>query len=171
MSAPPIALLAAVAANGVIGKDNRLPWRLPPDLRRFKELTLGHSLVMGRRTWESIGRPLPGREMVVLSRRPGLSLPPGVLAARALPEALETAAAAAPGEVFVIGGGDLYAQALPLADRLYLTRIEAEVEGDVRFPAFDPALWHLAAEERHGPSAEAPFSYSFQVWERRPQAV
>lgn len=164
---PAVALLAAVAANGVIGRDNALPWRLPPDLRRFKELTLGHALVMGRRTYESIGRPLPGRTTVVLTRSRDFA-PPGVTVARSLPGALQAAAAAAPGEVFVVGGEDVFRQALPLAGRLYLTRIEAEVLGDTRFPAFDPAGWRLASEERHDASGEAAFPFRFQVWERVP---
>ena len=176
---PGVALIAAVAANGVIGRGNRLPWRLPADLRRFKELTLGHALVMGRRTYESIGRPLPGRVTVVLTRDPAFA-PPGVAVARNLDEALAAAAAACPGsgEVFVAGGAEVYAQALPRAGRLYLTRVEAEVEGDTRFPDFDPALWRLAAEERVEPGpprdarasgeagGEAPLAYRFEVWER-----
>jgi dihydrofolate reductase len=163
--APPVALIAAVAANGVIGRDNRLPWRLPADLRRFKELTMGHALVMGRRTYESIGRPLPGRVTVVLTRDPAFMAPPGALAARSLEEALAAAAAATPGagEVFVAGGAEVYAQALPRADRLYLTRVEAEVEGDARFPDLDPARWRLAAAERLD---LGPPSCRFEVWER-----
>jgi len=157
-----VALIAAVAANGIIGRDNRLPWRLPADLLRFKELTLGHALVMGRRTYESIGRPLPGRVTVVLTRAPAFS-PPGVLVARSLDEALATAAGAAPGELFVAGGAEVYAQALPRADRLYLTRVEAAVEGDARFPDFDRALWRLAAEERLDSGVPV---CRFEVWER-----
>ena len=163
--APDVALIAAIAANGVIGRDNRLPWHLPADLKRFKALTLSHALVVGRRTYESIGRPLPGRHMVVLTHREGYA-PEGVTVARSLPAALAAGAAAAPGEVFVAGGAEVYAQALPMASRLYLTRVEAEVPGDARFPPFDPADWRLVSEERHSAADAAPFAYSFQVWER-----
>src|SRR4029079_5034922 len=160
----------ALAQGGVIGRDNRLPWRLPPDLRRFKRLTMGHPLLLGRRTFESIGRPLPGRTTVVITRRPDWAakgVPPGVIVARSVPEALSLARAQPGGEeVFVAGGAEVYRETLALADRLHLTRIEADFPGDTFFPAFDPAAWRLVEEERHGPGEEAPFAYRFEVWER-----
>jgi len=155
-----VTIVAAVARNGVIGVGGGLPWHLPDDLRRFKELTLGHALVMGRRTYESIGRPLPGRTTVVVTRTPGWQ--PGsneVHVARSLPEALETAAAT-DGEVFVVGGARVYAEALPLADRLELTLVEAEPDGDTRFPEIDWSAW----QERR---REAGDGVSYVTYERR----
>lgn len=136
-----VSAIAAVSRNGVIGRDGRLPWNYPEDLRHFKQVTLGHALVMGRKTWESLGRPLPGRRHLVLTRNAGLVLPAGVVRCAELGEAVRLAAEAGETELFVIGGGEVYARALPRCDRLYLTRIEREVEGDARFPAWDPAQW------------------------------
>ena len=130
----PVTIVAAVARNGVIGVDGGLPWHLPEDLRRFKELTLGHVLVMGRKTYESIGRPLPGRTTVVVTRNPQWD--PGaadVRVAATVEEAVDAAAAIDP-DVFVVGGAEVYRAALPLADRLELTLVDAEPDGDTRFP-------------------------------------
>jgi dihydrofolate reductase len=142
-----VTIVAAVARNGVIGVDGRLPWRLPDELRRFKELTIGHVLVMGRRTFESIGRPLPGRTTVVVTRRRdwtgGSS---DVLTAHGVPEAIEKAAAI-DDDVFVVGGAEVYAAALPLADRLELTHVDAEPEGDTRFPPIDWSEWRETRRE------------------------
>jgi dihydrofolate reductase len=143
----PVTIVAAVARNGVIGVDGGLPWRLPDDLRRFKELTLGHVLVMGRRTYESIGRPLPGRTTVVLTRRDDWDPRSSeVLVARGVHEAIE-AAAAIDDEVFVVGGARVYADALPLADRLELTWVDAEPEGDTHFPDVDWGAWREVRRE------------------------
>ena len=143
-----VSLVAALARNRVIGADNRLPWHLPEDLRRFRRLTLGAPVIMGRRTHESIleraGKPLPGRRNIVVTRRPDARWD-GCEVAHSLQAAL-AAAGDAP-EAFVIGGAELYAAALPLADRMYLTLIDAEYEGDARFPAFDPADWREIARE------------------------
>jgi dihydrofolate reductase len=136
-----VTIVAAVARNGVIGADGGLPWHLPDELRLFKETTLGHVLVMGRRTYESIGAPLPGRRTVVVTRSPHWS--PGaedVVVAHDLDEALEHARLLAD-EVFVVGGGEVYAEALPLADRLALTFVDQEPEGDTRFPEVDWDEW------------------------------
>jgi dihydrofolate reductase len=161
-----VSLIVAMASGGVIGRDNRLPWHLPADLRRFKRLTMGHPLVVGRKTFESIGRPLPGRTMVVVTRDPGYA-PPGVRVAHSVDEALAVAAAAEGGdEVFVAGGAEIYRQTLPRADRLHLTRIEAEIPGDTRFPEFDESQWRLTQEERHEPDDEVPFAYTFQIFDR-----
>jgi dihydrofolate reductase len=162
---PPLALVAAVARNGVIGGDNRLLWRLKTDLRRFRDLTLGLPVVMGRRTFESIGKPLPGRRNIVLTRDPALSLA-GVSVARELGEALSLAAHLVPadradGAIMVIGGADLYAQTIGLASRLHVTEVELSPAGDALFPLIDRALWRETRRERHaaGPDDEAPFSF------------
>jgi dihydrofolate reductase len=157
------ALIAALAANGTIGRDGRLPWHLSPDLARFKRLTLGHTLLMGRKTFESIGRPLPGRTTVVVTRNPAWPAPPGVLVAPSVEEGL----AMAPGpEVFVAGGAEVYRATLPLADRLHLTWIEQDFPGDTCFPEVDWGAWRLVDEERHGPGEGAPFAYRFATYER-----
>jgi dihydrofolate reductase len=159
-----ISLVVAMARNRVIGASGRMPWHLPADLRRFKEITLGRPIIMGRKTFESIGRPLPGRTNIVVSRRLDWS-PPGLVVTRSLDEALE-AARRDPGEVFVIGGGELFVQALPNAGRLYVTQIEADVEGDTRFPEIDPSVWRVVREEVREADAKNPYRCRFQVWER-----
>lgn len=158
-----LALIAALARNRVIGRDNRLPWHLPADLRFFRQATLGKPLLMGRRTWESIGRPLPGRRMIVLSRDPGCQAP-GCAVARSLDQALAIAGAVP--EIMVIGGASLYAQTLPLAERLYLTVVEADVPGDVRFPDWDERAWRLVWEEAHPADAAHAWPYRFRRLER-----
>lgn len=160
-----LSLIAALAENRVIGRDGELPWRLSADLRRFKRLTMGHHLLVGRKTFESIGRPLPGRIMVVLSRR-GVELPEGVRQAGSLEAAVAIARESGDDEAFVAGGGAVYAQALPLADRLYLTRVEASYAGDVLFPAFDETSWRLLESERHPADERNETAARFEVWER-----
>ena len=159
----PLTLIAALAHNRVIGRDNRLPWRLPADLRFFKQTTMGKPLLMGRRTWESIGRPLPGRRMIVLTGHPGYSAP-GCTVAHSLDEALTLAGAVA--EIMVIGGAALYAQTLPLATRLYLTVVEADIPGDVWFPEWNQRGWRPEWEEAHPADADHAWPYRFQRWER-----
>jgi dihydrofolate reductase len=142
-----VSIVAAVARNGVIGAGGGLPWHLPDDLRLFKETTLGHVLVMGRRTYESIGRPLPGRTTIVVTRQEGWSAgADDVLVAHGVEEALGRARAL-DDEVFVVGGGELYAAALPYADRLLLTYVEQEPEGDTSFPDVDWRDWRETARE------------------------
>ena len=160
---PPLALIAALARNRVIGRDNRLPWHLPADLRFFKQTTMGKPLLMGRRTWESIGRPLPGRRMIVLSRDLDYQAP-GCTVARSLDEALDVAGAVP--ELMVIGGAALYQQTLPGAERLYLTRVEADLPGDVWFPDWNERDWRLVWEEAHPTDTEHAWPYQFQRWER-----
>ena len=160
---PPLSLIAALARNRVIGRDQRLPWHLPADLRFFKQMTMGKPLLMGRRTWESIGRPLPGRQMIVLSRDPHVQAP-GCSLAQTLDQALEIAHAAP--ELMVIGGAQLYRQTLPLAERMYLTRIEADVSGDTWFPEWEEREWRLVWEEAHPADAQHAWPYRFQHWER-----
>ena len=161
-----LSLIAAVADNGTIGRDNDLPWRLPDDFRRFKALTMGHHLLMGRKTWESIGRPLPGRTTVVISRRP-LTVPAGVELAASVDSALEVAALAGDDEAFVVGGAEIYRQLLSRADRIYLTRVHAEVDGDVRFPEFDETDWRLVAQEEHGADERHALPFTFVTYDRR----
>lgn len=161
MKRPHISLVVAVARNGVIGRDADLPWRLPDDLRHFKAITLGKPVVMGRRTFESIGRPLPGRENRVVSRRPGFELPGCRSFAR-----LEDALAGPEPEVMVIGGGQIYAAALPLAQRLYLTEVDAEVEGDTRFPELDAGAWREVSREEHAADERHAHAFRFRLLER-----
>ena len=161
----PLTLIAALAHNRVIGRDQRLPWRLPADLRFFKQTTMGKPLLMGRRTWESIGRPLPGRRMIVLASHPGYSAP-GCAVAHSLDEALMLAGAVP--EIMVIGGATLYAQTLPLAARLYLTLVAADIPGDVWFPEWNRQDWRLDWEEAHPADADHAWPYRFQRWEREP---
>jgi dihydrofolate reductase len=144
-----VSLLAAVARGGVIGRDGGIPWRLPEDMARFRDLTVGHSVVMGRRTWDSLPdrfRPLPGRGNVVVTRNPDWSAQ-GADRAASIEEALELLSADP--RVFVIGGGETYAAALPYADELLLTEIDADVEGDTTFPAWDRDEFEEVARERH----------------------
>lgn len=141
-----LTLVAAVARNGVIGRAGDLPWHLPQDLAHFKATTLGHPLVMGRRTFESIGRPLPGRRSIVITRDPAWHHA-GVETAGSFTEALGLAGPA--DEVFVVGGGEVYAEALPYAHALVLTEIDREVEGDTYFPEVDPNVWREVSREEH----------------------
>lgn len=159
-AAPRLSLIAALAANGVIGAGNALPWRLPEDLKRFKALTLGHPVIMGRKTFESIGRPLPGRRNIVLSRRPEY-FAAGCIVAHDLESAL--AAAGDADELFVIGGGELYREALPLADRIYLTIVHGEAQGDVLFPEL-PNGEFVEKERRR---VRDTISCDFVIYERR----
>ena len=140
---PRLTLIAARARNGAIGRDNSLPWQLPEDLAHFKATTLGHPIVMGRRTFESIGRPLPGRRSIVLTRDP-VWAHPGCDRAGSLDEAIALCARAGAAEVFVVGGAQVYADAIGRADRLILTEVELDVAGDAFFPSIDPDTWTLA---------------------------
>ena len=159
--APRVFLVAAVAANGIIGADGKLPWRLPEDLKHFKALTLGHPVIMGRKTWESLGRPLPGRENIVVTRSAGYDAPGASVAA-----SLDAALALCAGEpvVFVIGGSELYAAALPLADGLVLTEIHRDYDGDTRFPAYDRNAWRET--QRKPQTAADGLRFDFVLYER-----
>ena len=162
-----ISIIVAISENNVIGRNGDLPWRLSSDLRRFKATTMGHHLIMGRRTFDSIGRPLPGRTSIVLSRRANLDLPVGVLHALDWQTAIELAAG--DGEVFVIGGAQVYALALPHADRLYLTRVGAVVEGDVFFPDWRRESWKSVHCETHRADQRDDFPHTFEILERLPK--
>lgn len=139
-----IALIAAMANNRVIGKDNQMPWHLPEDLRHFKQVTMGKPVVMGRRTYESIGKPLPGRQNIVITRNSDMTIP-GVTMASSLSEAFDQANVC--DELMIIGGGQLYAEALPCADILYLTQISLDVDGDTYFPFWDDGQWVKSSDD------------------------
>lgn len=160
---PRITLIAAVARNGVIGRAGAIPWRIPGDLPRFKRITMGHPVIMGRRTWESLGRPLPGRRNIVISRTPGFA-PEGAEVYESLGAAL-AACKDAP-EVFVIGGNEAYREALEVADRLLLTEIDADVEGDAYFPPFDRSAWRETAREAHAAGDGCPYDYAYVTYDR-----
>ena len=160
-----VALIAAVADNGVIGRAGDLPWRLPADLKRFRRLTMGHHLIVGRKTWQSIGQPLAGRQILVLTRA-GAVEPSGAEPCGSLDEALARAAAAGDDEPFVAGGAEVYRLALPGADRLYLTRVHARPEGEVRFPAFDAERWRLVEARQRPPDDRNAHHLSFEIYER-----
>ena len=166
----PLAIVAAVADNGVIGRDNRLIWRLRSDLRRFRDLTWGKPMIMGRRTHESIGKPLPGRETIVLTRDRGFH-EPGIHVAHDLETAVARAQALAEErdakEIAVIGGADIYRQSLPLAQRLYLTLVHAEPEGDVTFPAFDRTSFQERRREDRPKGPDDEHAFTFLDLERR----
>ena len=153
-----ISLIAAMAHERVIGKGNAMPWHLPADLRHFKSVTLGKPVVMGRRTFESIGRPLPGRRNLVISRNPQWQAD-GVEVAASLDEALSLLSGS--DEVMIIGGGQLYAEALPRADRLYLTHIELVVAGDTYFPDYSLYNWCELEKTSHQPDEKNPYGYTF----------
>ncbi len=161
--------MVAMAANGVIGHDNGLPWHLPGDLRYFKRTTLGKPVIMGRKTFESIARPLPGRPNIVISRNPGWAAG-GVTVADSLASALDTAQELARGsgaqELVVIGGAQIYAVALPLASRLYVTEVHAAVAGDTWFPPVSWGEWREISREEHPATSDNPYPYAFVVYDR-----
>lgn len=160
-----ISLVVAMDRNRLIGRGNALPWHLPADLAHFKSVTMGKPIVMGRKTYESIGRPLPGRHNIVVSRNPDFSAPGCTVVASV--EAALAAAGDAP-EVMVIGGAQVYAEALPRAQRIYLTRVDAAFEGDAWFPALDAAVWRECHRTEHAPDDRNPYPYVFLVLERVP---
>ena len=161
VSGPRLYLVAAVAANGVIGDAGKLPWHLPEDLKHFRSLTFGHPVIMGRRTWESLSKPLPGRENIVVTRTPDYAAPGASIAST-----LEAAVALCSGAptAFVIGGGELYAAALPCADGLVITEIQRDYEGDARFPEYDRSAWRETQRQRH--SAADGLRFDFVLYER-----
>ena len=159
-----ISLIVALARNRVIGRDNQLPWRLSADLQHFKGLTMGKPIVMGRKTYESIGRPLPGRTNIVVTRDSSFSAA-GCRVVHSIDEALVAAGGA--DEVMIMGGENLYSQLLPRADRLYLTEVQAEVSGDAWFPEFDQTQWQELERESHRADEKNEFDYDFVVLTRR----
>ena len=166
-----LSIIVAVANNNVIGRDNQLPWHMPADLKRFKQLTSGHHLIMGRGTFESVGKPLPNRINVVVTRRHEYQPPDGVAVARSLDEAISKAEAAGDPEIFIGGGTEIFNQVLHRADRLYLTRIHGEPEGDTYFPEFDDVSeWQLVDSEHYEADERNPYPYSFLTYERNRDA-
>ena len=160
---PRVSVVAALAKNRVIGIGNRLPWRLPEDLAHFKALTLGHPVLMGRKTFESLGRPLPGRNNIVISRNPAFH-PAGCIVANSVPDALALCEGA--DEVFFIGGAELYAQAIPLADRLYLTEVDIEAVGDAWFPDYDRSAFSEVSREPHTGQKGDALRFDFVLYQR-----
>jgi dihydrofolate reductase len=161
---PLISLIVAMADNGTIGRDNSLPWRLPDDLKRFKALTLGKTVLMGRKTFESIGRPLSGRTNLVLTRDPSWTAE-GVVVAHSLGQALGCARDAQ--ELVAIGGAEIYRLLMPFARRIYLTLVHAELAGDTFFPDFDPTQWADVECRNHPPDERNPYPYTFVTLERK----
>ncbi len=162
-----VALIAAIADNGVIGLDGGMPWRLPADLRHFRRLTMGHHLIVGRKTWQAIGKPLEGRSTLVLTRSETVD-PPGADPCPSLEEALSRAAAAGDDEPFIAGGAEVYRLALPLADRLYITRVHAHPAGDVHFPPFDTERWQLVEVWERQPDERNLHRLGFETYDRLP---
>ena len=164
-----ISLIAAVATNGVIGEGTGMPWRLSTDMKRFRVLTMGKPVVVGRKTFETFGKPLSGRANIVVTRQPGYR-PDGVVVAASLGQALERAAEAAEAmaadEVMVAGGGEIYAAAIGRAERLYITHVAAEPSGNVHFPAIDPAVWHVVSREGVPAGEKDSAATVFTVYER-----
>ncbi len=161
---PRVSLIVAMAKNRVIGINNTLPWHLPADLKHFKALTMGHHIVMGRKTYESIGKPLPGRTSVVVTRNVNYS-PPGVIVVSSLEAAIS--ACSNDEEIFVIGGAELYRQAIKFADRIYLTEIDADISGDAHFTELDRNLWQQTERMSHTPDENNKYSYHFVVYDTK----
>ena len=158
-----ISLIVAVAKNGIIGTGGTMPWHITEDFAHFKAVTLGHSVVMGRKTYESIGRPLPRRRNIVITRNADLKIE-GCEMAPSLEAALEMCAGEE--EIFVIGGGEIYRQSMPLAHKLYITHVEIEAAGDTRFPDIDPTVWHEVSREEFPCGRDFPHPFAFVDYER-----
>ncbi|WP_172123640.1 MULTISPECIES: dihydrofolate reductase [unclassified Devosia] len=165
-----IAMIAAVARNGVIGSAQTIPWRIPSDFAYFRDSTMGKPIVMGRKQYDTVGRPLPGRTNIVITRRQDFG-PPGVIVVptleAALTKAAEIAGADDVDEIMVIGGGEIYRQLMDRADRLYISHVELEPEGDVLFPPIDPEVWVVVDEPDIAPSADDEAAYRVKVYARR----
>lgn len=161
-----ISLIVAATDNGVIGKENSIPWYLPADLAHFKQTTTGHPIIMGRKTHESIGQALPERMNVVITRGAGYKAAEGCVVVNSLDEALNLEEVKTDPEVFIIGGEEIYRQALPLANRIYLTKVHAALAGD-KFFKFDPSQWQQISVEEHSSDKKNPYDYEFVVLERK----
>ncbi|MEH7224390.1 dihydrofolate reductase [Bacillus sp. JJ1566] len=162
-----ISLLVAMDKNQLIGRDNDLPWRLPADLAYFKRVTMGHPIIMGRKTYDSIGRPLPGRENIIVTRDTSYTAE-GCKVIHSIDEIVKMNEEIDQ-ELFVIGGAEIFKAILPYSDRLYITEIEEEFEGDTYFPAFDKSLWKIISEEKGIRDEKNPYDYTFLVYEKNPQ--
>lgn len=164
MSDSRISIISAMASNRAIGIRNTLPWQLPEDLKHFKALTMGHHIVMGRKTYDSIGKPLPGRDTVIVTRNADYAVP-GCLAVNSLDAALTVSHGDT--EVFFVGGAELYRQALPIAHRIYLTEIQRVFDGDAFFPEFDKSQWIETARDKHRTEGPNGFEYHFVIYDRK----
>lgn len=164
MERPLVSAIVAAAENNAIGKDNQLLWHLPNDLRFFKRTTTGHPVIMGRKTYESVGKPLPNRRNIIITRQAGYAVE-GAEVVHSLTEALEGCSGEA--EVFVVGGAEIYDQALPVIDRIYLTRVHAVLSADSFFPELDEREWLLVSAENHPVDNRHAYSYTFRIYERR----
>ena len=160
-----ISLVVAAATNDAIGKDNKLLWKLPNDMKHFKNITWGMPVVMGRKTFESLGKPLPGRKNIVITHQRGWKAD-GTVVVNNLEDALFVAKETDTKEIMVIGGGEIYRMAFEKAKRVYLTRVKVEPEGDTFFPHIDPGVWRLLSQKDHEADEKNAYGYSFQVWER-----
>ena len=159
-------LIAAVSENGVIGKNGRIPWHISADLKQFKEKTTGHAIIMGRATFISLGRPLPNRTNIVITRDATFQAP-GCIVCNSLQEALEKAKAIEPEEIFIIGGEEIFKQSMNIADRLYITHIDAvDKYADTFFPEIIPIVWNEISHEEHKKDKDNPHDYTFSVYER-----
>lgn len=162
-----ISLIGAASDNGVIGKDNWMPWDLPAELAYFRTITRGKPVIMGRKTYDAVGRPMPGRHNIVVSRNKDLNIP-DVDVAGSVEEAIERARQDDMDEIFVIGGEQIYKAAMPYADRIYITRVHATIDGgEAFFPEFDESEWNLTKNERHEPDAENNLAFTIMVYERK----
>ena len=160
-----ISFVVAAATNNGIGKDGKMPWHLPADMKHFKNVTWGMPVVMGRKTFESLGNVLPGRKNIVITRQPGWNVK-GTVAVQTIDDALFVAKETDAKEVMVIGGGEIYKTLFNKAHRIYLTRVDATPEADTFFPSLDPKEWWLVSQKNHAADEKNAFNYSFQVWER-----
>lgn len=164
-----ISIIVAKAKNDVIGKDNELIWKLSSDLKLFKKLTTGHHIIMGRKTYDSVGRPLPNRTSVVITRNKNFSLPEGHIIAYSLEEAIQICIGKHLDKVFIIGGAEIYKQALPLADELLITHVDAMPDGDAFFPPIDPEKWQVISSEHYEKDKNNQYSFDFVVYKRNPK--
>ena len=158
-----LSIIVAISQNGIIGREMDLPWHISADLKRFKSLTMGHHIVMGRKTYESIGRLLPGRTTVIITRQSDYQIP-GAIVVNSIDEAI--AVAADDQETFIVGGSQIYNLALPLVDTIYITRVHADVEGDTRLDAVDWSAWECESSERHSAGEKNDHEYSFEIYRR-----
>ncbi len=161
-----LSAITAIAQNNIIGKDNSLPWHLPADMKFFKKTTMGHAIIMGRKTYESFKKALPGRTNIVITRQSDYTLSDAIVV-HSLEEGIEKAKEIEKEEIFILGGAQIFEQSLPLIDRLYLTRIYEAFEGDIQFPDFEVNQWEMTGIEPHEPDEKNKYYYAFQLWEKK----
>lgn len=160
-----LSAIVAISSNNVIGKDNDLPWYLPADLKYFKKTTLGHPVIMGRKSYESIGRPLPKRTNIIVTRDP-FYISSNILVTHSMEEAISLAEDINNDEVFIIGGAMIYESSLPYLNRMYITEVQTDIEGDTFFPEWSQEEWRLVSEDHHTADEKNEFDYAFKVYER-----